>query len=192
MTDIYLKLKLHIEENNPILIAFMVIFPALTATYSVNGAFFIMCILTLLLLATRVSSVLCLRYLPKFMAFNVSILLISTYITLVLLITNAIYPGQLLILIIPASFLSTNNIISVRFAKINHIDKITNCLIDGLIYFSITTIYILLIGLLNKFFVYSKQSPFSLLTFAVSTLILNFIRVVIENHIERTNQQKEC
>lgn len=188
MGTIYQKSKKYFIENNPILTCFLIIYVSIIASYSILIAFYVSILLSFMLIVTKMIFLINNAIFIKPIAFSLNILYSSTYITLIFMISNVLYPNQLKILIPSSILLLTNYIITVNLGISNKNNKLLFCLADGLIFFIIACVYVLFIGILNSISGILTIESLSILDLSIVTFFLNFIRIKFENLLQKRNQ----
>ncbi len=183
MTKLYLYLKEHRKMHPALFTEFLLIFPAYPATYSMRAATYMTITLTLLLMATKVSGVIAKKFFSNVTAYIFIILLTSTYATLIFMITEALFPGHLRLMLLPFSFLSMNSILTNRFSEPYKDITITSCFVDGIVFFFQTIFVISIIATLGITKLYSSQSAFAILALSISFFILKFCKLYMEQKI---------
>lgn len=182
---IYMKAKKHFLENNPVLTCFLVIYVVIIASYSIKTSLYITLLLTFILVTTKMIFLINKSFFNNLIAFNLNVLYISTYITLILMISNVLYPNHLKMLIPVAILLIYGYMISGNLGIKNKNDKLVFCLFDGIIFFIISCIYTLIISFLNIFYANFPNTNTSILALALITLFLNFIRIKFEAYLKK-------
>lgn len=190
MSNTYNYIKKYFLSNNPVLTSFLIIFPAVISSYSFILGFYFAIILTFMLIITKMFFLITSRCSNKIIALNINTLFIATYITLIFLISNILYLNQIRILIPSSILLISNYIITDKLGISSKNDKLVFCLLDGLIFFLISLVYVLIIGITSIFFASLSTSDFSVLYFALTTLLLNFIRLKFETFLEKKEIKK--
>ncbi len=187
----YFYLKNYHEENNPLMGSFILTYPVLISAFSLKAGVFIAFILSILIVTTKVFSIICRKFLPKLVAYNLLILYTGTYVTLVYLIAEAMYPEQIKILFLPVIFLGIHSIINekLKLKKINQ--NILFCLLDGIIFFTISMFFIFVISLMYRTDVYKNQMAFTFLLLSIASFILNFARLEFENYFNKKQKEQE-
>ncbi len=197
MTKLYYYLKNHGKQHNPLLIEFLILYPAIPATYSLYAATYMMVVLTILIVATKVTTVVSYRLFPKAFAYTLTVLIVTTYSTLIFMISNAIFPGHFRILLLPFAFLSMNSIIINRLNHDQFETSLSSCFLEGALYLIQTSFCISVIAILGITNLYSNQSAFAILALAITAFMLNFIKIKLEQIIlskeidVKTNDDKE-
>lgn len=181
----YNFIKKYFLNNNPVLTAFLIMFTAIISSYSLKIGFFISIILTLTLIVTKMFFLITSKYLKRNMALNLNILCVSTYVTLLFIISNILYMNQIKILIPASIILIFGNILNDRLGVKNENDKLVFCLLDGFIFFLISFIYMSTINIISSVFLILSTANLSILYFALSTLLINFFRIKIEFLLEK-------
>lgn len=186
MIEKYSALRKYFLDNNPVLTCFLVMYPVFISYQSVKISMYITFALTIMLIFLKIINLLTFRFLSPVIAYNISILYVSTYISLIFMISNTLYPNQLEILVPISILLITSSLVTAKLEIFDTNKRVFFCLIDGLIFMAISLVYIFFVFIIKIFLpnIDSGNSP--ILAISISTIFLNIIRIRLDR---RTNEK---
>ncbi len=175
MRKLFLYLKNHRDSHNPLLKEFLIIYPAITAFFSVEIAILMVVIMTILYIAVRSTKHLYLNFFPEYIAFVLTVLFVITYAIAIFLIINAVIPSQLRIIILPIAFLLVASIIDAKSTLTANTYNSLESIIDGILYFLKGTFFVVSIYLFSLLQIEYNKLAFSIFAYTITYLVYNFI-----------------
>ncbi len=191
MQEFYFKLKNYIRNNNPIPFSFLLVYPSIVATFGFFKAVYITVILSLLLTSTKMIFIICDKFSNKNVAHFLFSLFVSTYISIIYLITNALFPYQIKALVIITPVFILYYILGDNLGHTAVLDRnISHAFYDGILFSLCSFCFIVIISSLDFINVFNNKVVFSLVNFAIATLLIKCIIIVFEKFLDKKYTKK--
>ncbi len=183
MKKLFLYLEAHKDTHNPLMIEFLLIYPAINAFFSLKSALLSATILTILLIFVKTIMALSLRIFPEVVAHILSIIFIVTYSSSLFLILSALIPNQFRIIILPITFLIVNSIIESKSTSSKHYITYQSGLFDGLFYLIKSMFFITSLYLFSLLDFTANRLAFAFFGYTLTYMLYNTIVYIVIKHL---------
>lgn len=144
--------KSYYLHKNPVFVSLMSICPLLTATASVNAAFYMSCCIAVVIVLSEVIISMFRKVIPKDIAIHFTVIVTSTIVTIVYLITRAFYPGNFALLAYAIPLLVVNCLVRTKVRKFALNEDVVRSFLDGLLTSISIFITLMIISVFREFF----------------------------------------
>lgn len=152
MKNMLKRFKEYFLDKNPVFVSFVSICPVITTTSSINTAFFMSCCIFLILTLSEVFISLFRKIIPKQIAIHFTVIVTATFVTLVSLLTKALYPMYYNAISIPISLLVVNCLIRSKVRTFALEEDVVRSFLDGLLNSFAMCFTLMIVAIFREFF----------------------------------------
>lgn len=127
------RIKEYFLDKNPVFVSLVSICPVITATTSVNTAFYMSCCVFLTLTLSEVFISMFRKVIPKKVAVHFTVIVTATFVTIISLFTKAFYPMYYNVISIPIALLVVNCLVRSKVRTFALHEDIVRSFLDGLL-----------------------------------------------------------
>lgn len=144
--------KSYYLHKNPVFVSLLSICPLLTATSSVNTAFYMSCCISIVIVLSEVIVSMFKNIIPKDITIHFTVIVTSTIVTIVYLGTRALYPGNFALLSYAIPLLVVNCLVRSKVRKFALNEDVVRSFLDGVLTSVSIFITLMIVSIFREFF----------------------------------------